>query len=153
MKRALLLLFIVGSAYADEVVTVKAVYPNYIAAEVPRQECQLVPVVTQQFEERRNLHGNIPGAILGGVIGSQIGKGTGRDVAIVAGAITGYEYAQPTRIYTQQVVRYVQQCNYVYSRTMVVNGYRVTVRRNDGSDFVIVTPFEPIIGEELRVIR
>jgi uncharacterized protein YcfJ len=154
MKKTILALLLVSPiAYAQEYVTVKAVYPNYVAAEFPRQECRTVPVVTQQFEERRNLHGNVPGAILGAVVGSQFGKGTGRDVAIVAGAITGYEWAQPTRTYSTQSIQYVQQCSVVYAREMVINGYRVTARFPDGRDTVVVLPFEPRIGEELRIIR
>lgn len=33
------------------------------------------------------------GAIVGGVIGSQVGSGSGRDVATVAGALIGYNWA------------------------------------------------------------
>lgn len=36
----------------------------------------------------------ILGAIVGGVIGSNIGSGSGRDVATVAGALIGYNWAE-----------------------------------------------------------
>lgn len=36
----------------------------------------------------------ILGAIVGGVIGSQVGSGSGRDVATVAGALIGYNWAE-----------------------------------------------------------
>jgi len=47
------------------------------------------------------------GAIVGGVIGSQVGSGSGRDIATVAGALIGYNWAE-NRVHSRK--EFVRHC-------------------------------------------
>lgn len=49
------------------------------------------------------------GAVVGGVIGSQVGSGSGRDIATVAGALIGYNWAENRTHGRREFVRHCRR--------------------------------------------
>lgn len=105
---------------------VVGVQPVYAQTVVPSQHCYQSGGV------------NIPGAIIGGAIGSRIGNGSGRDAAVIIGAITGSHYG------TGQV--YCQPSNQIHQSVM----YDVVVNSN-GFVQVIRVPIAPALGSYITV--
>jgi outer membrane lipoprotein SlyB len=81
--------------------------------------------------------GAIIGAAAGGLLGSLVGQGSGRDIAIVAGAIGG------------GVVGNTEQNRYIDKRA----GQHVTVRLQSGVTVAITQPADPNlrVGDRVRI--
>jgi outer membrane lipoprotein SlyB len=81
--------------------------------------------------------GAIIGAAAGGLLGSFVGRGTGRDIAMVAGAIGG------------GIVGNAEQNRYVDKR----DGQHVTVRLQSGVAVAVTQPADPNlrIGDRVRI--
>lgn len=93
------------------------------------------PIVIQR--DRSSGAGMVAGGALGGVAGSAIGGGTGRDLAIVGGAILGALAGEQ-----------------VEERMGRTNGLEITVRLDNGEDRVIAQEADvPIsVGQRVSVI-
>lgn len=81
--------------------------------------------------------GAIIGAAAGGLLGSLVGQGSGRDIAIVAGAIGG------------GIVGNTEQNRYIDKRA----GQHVTVRLQSGVTVAITQPADPNlrVGDRVRI--
>jgi len=79
--------------------------------------------------------GTIAGAVVGGIVGNQIGSGTGNTLATVAGAAGG---------------GYV---GHELEKRQRTDGYKITVRLEDGSHQVLVQEKDPglRVGDRIRL--
>ena len=95
------------------------------------------PVQIQADSRTGNLLGGGGGAVIGGLLGSQIGGGSGRQLATVAGALGGAVAGTAAE-----------------DRANRVNALEMEIRRDDGTDVVVVQSADRQFqaGQRVRLI-
>ena len=138
---------------------VRAVVPQYDAAQYPHQECAN-SWIAEPSRTSSSTFGGYGGAVIGGVtggvLGRQVGRGRGRDLATVAGSVIGA--LAGARIEAHQEPYYthapyeheVRSCHTVYEQQTRLTGYRVTYEYR-GLEYSTLTREQPGTSIPVRV--
>lgn len=98
--------------YADVI----SYYPNTVSVKEPEQVCRDTVVY-----QDRSATGAIAGALVGGALGSMVGSGSGKKIAIGAGAATGAVLGDRA----SGGYRHIRNCTTMTRRSTVQDGWIV----------------------------
>lgn len=140
--------------YAADYARVTSAVPQYERVNTPREECWTERVSGGEVRAARGPEsyvGPVIGGVVGGLLGSQIGGGSGKKVAIGAGAIAGTlvgaHLANGGAAYASGPET-VQRCRTVDQWENRLVGYDVAYRYA-GRTYHAVLPYDP--GPRLKV--
>ena len=106
----------------------------------PREECVDVPVQRRAaVRDQHRIAGTALGAVAGGLLGSAVGQGTGKKLAIVAGAAAGGYAGNKVQqnLQNRDTESSVERrCKTVYDSSEKHLGYDVTYRLDGKQDMV-----------------
>ena len=141
------------NGYATDYARVTSAAPQYERVNAPRQECWNETVTDGGHRTAGGLEsyaGPVIGGIVGGLLGSQVGGGSGKKVAIGAGAVAGTLVGAHLANGTAQAggPQTVQRCRTVDQWEDRLTGYDVTYQYA-GRSYRALLPYDP--GPQLRV--
>ncbi|HEN3624470.1 TPA: glycine zipper 2TM domain-containing protein [Yersinia enterocolitica] len=120
---------------APQYAQVLAATPIKETIKTPRKECRNVTVIHRKpVQDENQIAGSVLGAVAGGVLGHQVGGGRGKDIATVAGALTGGYAGNRVQSNMQDNDTYTttqQRCQTVYDKSQKMLGYDVTYKIGD----------------------